>query len=363
MQREFKRVTTWMCLGLGLMVWLFVGPIAFASQSDDDVTLSLADAIRLAEEQSPSVRLADITLEEARIAYEEARVNQILRPSVITLQQAENAWTAAQHNRALARQDLVMQVTQAYYEVVRTEMALELAERALAQSEAQLASTRVRHEQGMLSDVDLLAAESQVAIAELDLNRSRATHTSARMALNRVLGRNLESSFELVDALGDVQTAQIDLEKAVETALENRLEVQRARDTARLREKELEVSDNPYTPALSIESARLALERARVELREREIDVILEVRQNYQAVIEAQARIPIQESNVTRTKESLRIAQIRYDAGLITSIDVIEAQRAAFQAEMQAIQAVFDYQMAVARFHRSAGLPPALAGE
>src|SRR5690606_25472894 len=113
-------------------------------------------------------------------------------------------------------------------------------------------STRVRHGQGMLSDVDLLAAESQVATAELDLNRSRATHISARMAFNRVLGKDLESHFELIDGLEDVRTVRIDLESAVRSALENRLEAQRARDTVALREKELQVNENPYTPALVI---------------------------------------------------------------------------------------------------------------
>src|SRR5690606_32874350 len=114
--------------------------------------------------------------------------------------------------RELARQELTMQVVQRYYEVLRTEMALELAERALTRSQAQLESTVVRHEQGMVSDVDLLAAESQVATAELELNRARANLVSARMSFNRLLGRDLEAPFELVDELDDEQAIPVALE-------------------------------------------------------------------------------------------------------------------------------------------------------
>lgn len=353
---KIRSATGFVIMTAVLALLALIVPGSMAAEAESGPQLTLADAIRIAETQSPAVGLADLTLEEARTAYEEGKVNQILRPSVITLQQVENTWRAAQHNRELARQDLIMQVSQAYYEVLRTEMALELAERALAQSRAQLESTKVYHEQGMLSDVDLLAAESQAATAELDRNRAQANQITARMNLNRLLGRDLEAPFELIDQLRDVQPVPVDLETAVASALQNRVEVQRARDNVELRQKELQVNDNPYTPPLTIQKARLALERAELELKQREIEILLEVRQNYQSVIEAEARIPIQEKNATRAQESQRIAQIRYDAGLITSVDLIDAQRAAFQAEMQSIQAVFDYQIALARFSRSAGL-------
>lgn len=342
---------------MSLLLVAMTGLSAGAASQDPGPELTLADALRIAQENSPSVRLADLTLEEARTAYEVAKVNQVLQPSPITMRQAENTWRSAQLTRELARQDLIMQVTQAYFEVVRTGMALELAERALAQSRAQLETTKARHEQGMLSDVDLLAGESQVATNELELNRARANHLSARMSFNRILGQELEAPFTLVDELHDVQPVDIELEDAIRSALERRIELLRARDTLALREEELRVNDNAYTPARTINNARMALERARLELQDREIDIILEVRQSYQALTEAAARIPIQETNATRAKESLRIAQIRYEAGLITSLDLIDSQRAAFQAEMQSIQAVFDYQIALARFRRSAGLP------
>ena len=249
---------------------------------------------------------------------------------------------------------MILQVTQAYFEVLRSEMALELSRSALEQAQAQLETNRLRRAQGLLSDIDVLAAEAQVITAELELNRARANETSARIALNRLLGLGPEASLELAGELR-TERVEVDLDAAIATALAERLELRRARALVELRELELSAAELE-TP-LAERRARLAVERARLELAEREMDVILEVRQNHQAVVEAEARIPIQEKNLARAAESLRITQLRHDAGLVTAINVIEAQRAAFQAEMQLIQAEFDYRIALARFYRSAGVP------
>ncbi len=317
--------------------------------------MSLQDALEHARESSKLVELADLTLEEARITYEEAKANHMVRPSAITVQQAENTWQAAQRNRELARIDLDMQVEQAFYDVLRANLALDLAKRSLEQSGVQLDSTQARYDQGMVSDVDLLAAQTQVASAEAELNRAEASQISARMAFNRILGRDLQASVELVDEFV-YEPVAIDLEVALERALSTRLDLEQARNTAELRKKELEINDSPYSPALTKQRSDVGARKAELQAMEKELDVVLEVRQSYNTLTEAQRRIPIQQQNVTRAKESLRISQARFEAGVITSIDLIDAQRAVFQAETQMIQAVFDYNTQLARFYRSTGL-------
>ncbi|NLN15935.1 MAG: TolC family protein [Firmicutes bacterium] len=340
-----------------ILVILAVVVAACTASGEEAPLFTMEEAVAIAQRDSIAAALADLTLEEARLAYMEVQANQILRPSVIAQQQGEDAWEAAQAARQLAELDLALQVEQAYYDVLRTDLSIDLAKRALEQAEAQLESTQVRHGLGMVSDVDLLAAQSQVATAQLEVNRAEASGATARMRFNRLLGRELDAPFRLVDEFA-YEPVDMSLEEALTAALNTRIELKRARAAVALREKELMVNDNEYTPSLTIAKSRLALERAEAELREREIDIILEVRQNYQAVREGQERIPILETNLARAQETLRITGIRYEAGVITAIDLIDAQRAAFQAELQLIQGIFDYNIALARFYRSAGLEP-----
>ena len=49
---------------------------------------------------------------------------------------------------------------------------------------------------------------------------------------------------------------EIDLGDALSSALSTRIEVTRARDALPLREKELMVNDNEYTPSLTIAKSR-----------------------------------------------------------------------------------------------------------
>ena len=114
------------------------------------------------------------------------------------------------------------------------------------------------------------------------------------------------------------------------------------------------VNDNGIPPA-TIAKSRL-LGQAKAELKSGKSTLSWKWT-SYQAVIEGQELIPILETNLARAQETLRITGIRYEAGVITAIDLIDAQRAAFQAELQLIQGIFDYNIALARFYRSAGLP------
>src|SRR5690606_39592418 len=109
--------------------------------------------------------------------------------------------------------------------------------RTLAQAQAQLESTRARYEQGMLSAVDLLAAEMQVANAEVELNRARSAAATARMRLNRQLGRPLNAPLELVDQLV-YEPVEVNLEEALASAREHRLELRSEEHTSELQSRE-----------------------------------------------------------------------------------------------------------------------------
>lgn len=341
-----------------IVVCLLLASSCYAADTTNagkQAPLSLAAALELAKSQSNQVILADLTLEDARLTYEDAKANQMVRPSPTTMQQAENAWQTAQRNRELARIDLDMQVESAYYDVLRATSSQDLAGRSLNSARVQLDSTKVRYNHGMVSDVDLLAAETAVASAEAELNRADAALLSAKMRLNRILGRDLAAPLELVDEFV-YEPVAVDLDAALAKALETRLELQQSRNTLELRKTEVVINDNPYTPSLTTDKSRLALKKAEIDLAEKELDIRLEILQSYNTLKETERRIPIQQKNVDRAKESLRISQVRYEAGVITSIDLIDAQRALFQAETQMIQAIFDYNTQLAKFARSTGL-------
>ena len=153
-----------------LLLWVLLGSLVFAGfvHGNEPAKFDLHSAIKYAEENSNQVKLAKIALENARVAYQEAQANLLERPSVVTRQREEKTWQNAQRDYELVRENLALQVAQVYYDVLRAQMALDLAKRNHARAKANLESTQARYELGMVSDVDRLAAESQLASAAVN---------------------------------------------------------------------------------------------------------------------------------------------------------------------------------------------------
>jgi outer membrane protein TolC len=61
------------------------------------------------------------------------------------------------------------------------------------------------------------------------------------------------------------------------------------------------------------------------------------------------------ESSFQKARESLALAEGRYQAGIGPSIEVTDAQLAAVQAEIDHIQAQYDHQLSVARLFKAMG--------
>jgi outer membrane protein TolC len=83
--------------------------------------------------------------------------------------------------------------------------------------------------------------------------------------------------------------------------------------------------------------------------------LLLEVHQAYADLEGASARIIVMESSLKTARESLELAEGRYGAGVGPSIEVTDAQVAAVKAETDYVQALYDYQLAVARLFKAMG--------
>jgi OMF family outer membrane factor len=95
-------------------------------------------------------------------------------------------------------------------------------------------------------------------------------------------------------------------------------------------------------------NARSTLERLQ--------DVVsLEAKQSYLSVKEDQERIVAAEKGLEMAKESARLADVRYQGGVSTQVEVLDAQNALTLASTNYVNAMFDFQVAVARLERAVG--------
>jgi outer membrane protein TolC len=86
------------------------------------------------------------------------------------------------------------------------------------------------------------------------------------------------------------------------------------------------------------------------------VDMVrFEIRQATLKLNEAKESLLSQEKNVEQAQESLRIAELNYAEGMITVLDVSQAQVALSQAKTNYSQALFDYVISLAQLEKARG--------
>ena len=207
----------------------------------------------------------------------------------------------------------------------------------------------------MVAQIDVISAEYELSKAQSDLLNAESNLQIAKMNFNQLLGKDLNSPVDLASEL-IFNPSNIDLKESVEYALKHRLEIKKAEDEVVLKTKEVQVNTNDYTPVISQQLSHIGLQISLVNLENIKNSIQVELKQNYEVLRTAERAVPLQEKSLTRANEYLKIAEARYDAGVITSIELIDARNEAFQAENAYLQAVFDYNVAKSKFYNSLGM-------
>ena len=83
--------------------------------------------------------------------------------------------------------------------------------------------------------------------------------------------------------------------------------------------------------------------------------VELEVRQAFLNVQSAAEELAGADAVITQAAEALRIANVRFQSGVGTNLEVLNAQTAASEAEAGKVQALFNYNLARATLERAVG--------
>ncbi|HEY8531670.1 MAG TPA: TolC family protein, partial [Limnochorda sp.] len=256
----------------------------------------------------------------------------------------------ARRNLVLTRSQVRLSVEQAFYGVLRAENLTEVAREGVALAERQLAVARDRVQAGAAAPVDVIRAESQLSSARAGLLQAEGAVQLALLAFRQTLGVGLDEPVRPASQPVEVEPIAIDLEADLAFALENRAEVLQARAGVEAARKQVELTDNDYTPGLSHERARVGLKKAELALQQVRDGITLEIRQLYQTLLDAERQVEVLEQAVAAAEETLRITEAMYEAGVATDLELLNAQTAFLQARTNHVNARFDHREAQVRY-------------
>ncbi|MDA5108121.1 TolC family protein [Brevibacillus thermoruber] len=245
---------------------------------------------------------------------------------------------------------------QLYYALLHAQADLELKKQSLERAQTQLKVAKAHFDVGTKAKTDILQAEMGVAGAQAALAAAENNVEIARMKLNEFLGVDLNKKWKLSNDNKQVAAPSMTLQQAQEKALQQRIEITQKQEELNLAELNVKLIEE-YS-ALSTYPGKIArnnVEKAKLAIEEQKRTISREVAEAYYSLNAAKLGIEFKKKAKEAAAESYRLTSLRYENGLATTLEVIQAEEALADQENQYEQAVRDYNLAVVNFETATG--------
>ncbi|MEW6109393.1 MAG: TolC family protein [Nitrospirota bacterium] len=275
----------------------------------------------------------------------------------------------------------------AYLDLLEAEKMLAVADKEVERLESHLHVAKSLYDEGVITKNDLLQAEVKISDARQRLLTAKSLRKINASRLNNILQRPLLAEIEIMDINGlSADITDIDLEKAWEIAEKDRAEVQIVNETLRSLDMEETAKRSEYFPKLFLKGSYdytenryqvhegnwslslgmginlfrggstrgeiLKLEFQKEKLLEQKnklIDEIkLEVEKYMLDIRTARERVAVTGNAVQQAEENLRINRIKYEEGVGTATDVLDAVSLLTVAETNYHRSIYDLRKAEA---------------
>lgn len=335
-------------------------------------TLTLEQALSLAERNNPGLQLALYQLQSARSALTTAPAQAAsLAPAAalyarvqfgvtipetaispaVAARQSQISYEQAVVQYYTARQQVRLGALQSYVEWQKAVALVHAQQSALERAHTQLSQVQASYDAGVVARFDLLQAEAQVAGQEAGLAGALAMRGAALGALEQVIGQPLVEALVPADlaAAADTTVLPGSVVALMTKALQNRPDLREARLTLAERRLQVSLAAGP-TAATAVQLQAAAAQYEMQAARAR-----AEVRQAFLAATSALEELKARELAQGPSVEALRLAELRYEAGLATYLEVQSALAAALQAEASRIQAAANLTLQLAKLSQATG--------
>jgi outer membrane protein TolC len=311
---------------------------------------------------------------------------------------AAAAAAAARARADVASRGLVATIVQNYYAVVAAARKAASAQQGLAEANQFLDITRKQENAGEVAHSDVIKAQIQVNQRTREAQDAELAALKARLELSVLIFRDFRDSFAVVDDLQDVAPlAAADALRA--RALESNPDVRAAEAAAQQAGSEITAARSGYLPSVSadyfygleanqfaiynpdhqrllgssaqiqmtvplwnwgatqsrIAQAHLRANQARAELSLAQRTLLANVTGFYAEAQASRGQVDSLRASLDLSEESLRLTLLRYQAGEVTVLEVVDAQTTLIQARNAYADGLVRYRVAVAALQTLTG--------
>jgi outer membrane protein TolC len=304
----------------------------------------------------------------------------------IRLQELEVERTAEQ---------LRLDVTTGYYALQQADAQVDISQAAVTEAAQSLRDAQLLEQAGLGTRFDVLQAQVRLAEANQDLIRAQSQQRIARRQLVQLLNLSQGVDVTAADPIEVAGDWTLSLEQTIVLALKNRAELEQELVQRDIGEQQRRIALSAIRPQASLSASYNILgvlnnsqspsptsdfrlgaalrwnffeggaARARARQASRNIEIAETRFANQRDQIRFQVEQAFSELNanaqniqtatfaLAQAEESLRLARLRFQAGVGTQTDVINQQTALTRARVNRLTAILDYNRALAQLQRA----------
>jgi Outer membrane efflux protein. len=279
------------------------------------------------------------------------------RTVLIAPKELKNGIDTLENTKKQLEEAIKLSVEQAYYKVLEDEQNLDVLNTSLELAQKAQSIAKVQFDKGMITEDQLLQAEIGVSGVNMQIDQAKATLEKDMLNLKRQLGLPLKSELKLETVFKVPDISGIDVEEGVESALKNRMEILEAKKDLDIKQQDFELIKKYYSDiTFQYKSGLLNLNTSQEKLKSAEQDVELDVRSKYLDMKSASSALPVLQMNVEKAQESLRLAQLRFENGLGTIVDVLNAQNTLLQNQLDLVKTQHGLNLAKINYEVATGI-------
>jgi outer membrane protein len=290
---------------------------------------------------------------------------------------------------------LAYQIVPIFYGVLFTDAAVNVVDQTLDLLSKKLATLEERYRTGLASDFDLSLIKVQMGGLQAQKLDFQNAVKKMFMAYNRIAGRPLESTF-IPDGELKLEPVEADASALVREAAANRVEARQTENQRRLVQTQMALArtaDKPnvvasfnyefrngFLPsvdrirgnwnavlavsyplfdgsrtAAQVAQAQVALRTVQEQAEDLERGFELEINQTLADLGTLEKKIVIEKTKIAHSERALQIADERYQNGLISTTDLVEAQDALDSARLNYLQLVYNHVLGRFSLFKAAG--------
>lgn len=342
---------------------------AGGTSAGEPLKLTLQEAVEIALKNNPAIGLSELAVEKAslkkeQLRYREKKVDEKeeeLKQYGMSIKDFEYEYSMelgkkaadmelklAQLGVEAAKRNIRFGVEAAYYAALSARDKVEIARDSLERAKEMERIANALYENGSATKKDLLDAQVKVSTAEAELKKAEVEMEKAYIDLKKLLKLDMARQIELSES-SEFKAVEknVKLEQLLAKARENRIDLVQAREQLELARLDFDMTKKVYpSNTFQYKEKEYALKQAELNYQDVESKIEQEVRKAYLDYTAASASLPILEKSLEMAEESYRIAKLSYEAGLIRSVDLSQAQEAVKQVKLQKAGAIYAYNLA-----------------